>query len=122
LILTAFLKEHKLRYIPVGAGLFVFAQLAPRAKTWTEETAMVNHLKEAGVIVSSGKAYHGLESEKGWARVSFAIPQTELLEALRRMKQGLGLINGTSKLAIKQIRKRSLENCETRPSSRPRLQ
>jgi len=47
---------------------------------------MVTKFKEAGVVVSSGRSYHGLESEKGWARVGFAVEPSQLEEAIRRMR------------------------------------
>jgi len=71
--------------MPCNAGLFVFAKLALRATTWEEEAHMVSKLKEAGVLVSSGRGYHGPESEKGWMRVGFATEEDELEEAIRRM-------------------------------------
>lgn len=84
-IMTEFLKSHAIAYIPANAGLYVFARIAPDARTWEEEAEAVERLKLAGVLVSSGKAYHGPDTEKGWARVLFAIEETHLREAIRRM-------------------------------------
>jgi len=42
-------------------------------------------MKEAGVLVSPGKAYHGPENEKGWVRVGFAVKDEDLEKAIKRM-------------------------------------
>lgn len=84
--LTTFFKANNIPYIPCNAGLYVFARIAPKAQTWDEESAVVAKLKESGVLVSSGKAYHGPEGEKGWARVGFAVDEDTLDEAINRMK------------------------------------
>jgi aspartate/methionine/tyrosine aminotransferase len=84
--MTSFLKEYSIPYVPANAGLYVFAKIAPDAQTWEDEASMVDKLKAAGVLVSGGKAYHGPENEKGWARVLFALESEQLNEAIRRMK------------------------------------
>lgn len=55
------------------------------ATTWEEEAEVAGKLKEGGVLVSQGRAYHGPEGEKGWMRVGFAVETKMLEEALRRM-------------------------------------
>ena len=84
-VLTATLARHSIPYIPCNAGLYVFAQVAPGAKTWEEEREAVARLKERGVLVSAGQAYHGPESDRGWARIGFAVSRPVLEEALRRL-------------------------------------
>jgi hypothetical protein len=42
-------------------------------------------MREKGVLVNGGKAYHGPESEKGWARIGFAIQQEQLEKAIEIM-------------------------------------
>jgi aspartate/methionine/tyrosine aminotransferase len=86
LAMTGFLDSYAIPYVPANAGLYVFAKLAPDARTWEDEIEMVEHLKSAGVVVSPGKAYHVPESQKGWARVLFALEEEQLGEAIRRMK------------------------------------
>ncbi len=46
---------------------------------------LLRKFKEAGVSVSSGRAYHLPETEVGWARITFAVDETQLYEAIRRM-------------------------------------
>lgn len=87
--LTSFFKAEKIPYLPCNAGLYVYAKLAPDAETWEAEAAVVSRLKDAGVLVSSGKAYCGPKTERGWARVGFAVEEDMLAEAIRRMRQVL---------------------------------
>ena len=44
-------------------------------------------LGELGVIVSPGRVYRGSEADKGWARVTFSVPESVLREALERMEE-----------------------------------
>ncbi|KAL1604778.1 putative secondary metabolism biosynthetic enzyme [Paraconiothyrium brasiliense] len=84
--MTSFLDSYAIPYVPANAGLYVFAKIAPDAQTWEDEANMADKLKSAGVVVSSGKAYHVPESQKGWARVLFALEEEQLAEAIRRMQ------------------------------------
>ncbi|CAG8976233.1 hypothetical protein HYALB_00011999 [Hymenoscyphus albidus] len=84
------LKRHKLRYFPCYSGLYIYAQIAPNCDTWVEESRLVQRMKNAGVLVSSGRGYHGPENEKGWARIGFAIPSNELKAALGIMDNVFG--------------------------------
>ncbi|KAK2814144.1 hypothetical protein FQN50_000548 [Emmonsiellopsis sp. PD_5] len=83
---TSFFVRNRIEYVPVNAGLNVFARLAPQAKSWEDETAMIEKLKGAGVIVRGGGSYRGMKLEKGWVRISFSLEQHRLQEALRRIK------------------------------------
>ncbi|RYO97032.1 hypothetical protein DL765_011330 [Monosporascus sp. GIB2] len=87
--LTSFFKANGVPYIPCNAGLYVFAKLAPWAETWEDEASVVSALEDAGVLVSAGRAYHLPENEKGWMRVGFAVPSSELDEAIRRIQGAL---------------------------------
>jgi gliotoxin/aspirochlorine biosynthesis aminotransferase len=66
--------------------LFVFAKVAPGATTWDEEATAVERLREGGVKVSPGRSYNGSEEEKGWARITFAVPEDVLNEGMARLK------------------------------------
>ena len=85
-LLTHFFKKHHIPYVPCNASLYVFAQLAVGAQTWAEEKSMVRRLRDAGVLVSAGSAYHVPEANKGWMRVGFAVDTAVLEEAIERMK------------------------------------
>lgn len=103
--LTTFFKKHHVPYYPANAGLCVFARLAD-AGTWEDEAEMINRIKAAGVLVSSGKAYHGPEGEKGWARVLFAVDSDVLGEAIRRMESVLQGRNAVMKEKIRSSGRR----------------
>ena len=77
--------RNKIPYIPSNAGLYVFAKIAPEAQEWEDEQLMLRRLKDVGVVVSAGRGYHVGETEKGWARVGFAVESDRLQEALTRM-------------------------------------
>ena len=84
--LTKFLKNQKVPYIPAYAGLYIMVHVAPHAQSWDEESEVISRFKATGVLISAGRSYHGPPGEMGWARVGFAIPELQLLEALRRME------------------------------------
>lgn len=83
--LTAVLRKYDIPYLPAYAGLYLFAKIAPDADNWDDESRAVQKFKNAGVLVSSGRGYHGPENEKGWARIGFAIEKPKLKEAIRRI-------------------------------------
>lgn len=82
-----------LRYIPVSHGPFIFVRIAPNATSWEEESLAISCCKEMGVVLSPGKAYHIVDKEKGWTRLTFAIKNDQLEEALRRLEAGLALFH-----------------------------
>lgn len=89
-IITDFFKRKGIRYIPVNSAPYVFARLVPNAQSWEEESFMIGQLKLSGVVVSSGKAYHVNEEEKGWCRMTFALERSRLEEAIKRMETVIG--------------------------------
>ncbi|EEH42724.2 uncharacterized protein PADG_07544 [Paracoccidioides brasiliensis Pb18] len=89
ILITSFFIRHHIEYIPVNAGLNILTRLAPRAKTWEDESEMITRLKNAGVLVRGGGGYHGTQMEKGWVRISFALEEERLQESLRRIKVAL---------------------------------
>ena len=50
-------------------------------------------MADAGVIVAPGRRFDGGETEKGWVRITFAVPTETLQEALLRIK---GCLEGTT--------------------------
>ena len=88
-LLTSFLRRNKIQYIPGNAGPYVLVKLVPDAESWDDEADMVNRLKRQGLLVSAGRAYHGPEQERGWARVSFSIPRQDLERALEVLESDL---------------------------------
>ena len=91
-IVVAVLRQWDVDFIPAHAGPFVFAKLAKGVRTWKEEEMVVERLKDNGVLVGSGRAFHGIEDEKGWIRVTFALPEDVLREGLKRVQSCLQLV------------------------------
>lgn len=87
--LTEVLRQHQIQYLPANAGVYLFARIAPHAKCWDDEAAAVRDFRDAGIIVSSGKGYHGPSREMGWARIGFAVEQDAMKEALKRIDNAL---------------------------------
>lgn len=85
-VLTSFLREMGVPYIPCNAAPFVLANLTPNAQSWEEEAAMVQKLKNIGIWVSPGRSHHMPEQAKGWARITFALEAKEIERALSRMR------------------------------------
>jgi aspartate/methionine/tyrosine aminotransferase len=84
--ITSFFVSCGIEFFPVTAGLYVFARLAPEARTWEDEAATIARIKDAGVLISPGKAYHVPEKEKGWARITFAVEPADLEKAIDAMR------------------------------------
>ena len=89
--LTRVLQKHKIHYVPACQGLYLFARISPDATSWDEESVAIAKFRDAGVLISGGRGYHGPESEKGWARIGFAIEQQSMEEALRRIDKCLSV-------------------------------
>jgi DNA-binding transcriptional MocR family regulator len=90
--ITAWLRVNGFSFIPVSAGVFVFAKLGHEIATWDEESQLVARCKDAGVVVSAGRNYHGIDSEKGWVRLTFAVEAQALREGLTRLSKALGAL------------------------------
>jgi len=84
--ITTALQEWKIEYLPVSAGVSLWAKMAPDAKTWEDETDIINRLRENGLVVGSAKQYGGINMEKGWMRILFAVNEDVLKEVIRRME------------------------------------
>ncbi|MCJ1271570.1 hypothetical protein MMC22_011472 [Lobaria immixta] len=91
-IVAAALRQWNVEFIPAHAGLFVFAKLAKEIRTWEEEAIAVERLKESGVLVGSGRAFHVMEGEKGWMRMTFALPEDMLRAGLKKVQSCLQLV------------------------------
>jgi aspartate/methionine/tyrosine aminotransferase len=90
-LLNSLLKHPNIPYIPSNTGLYIFAKIAPHAKSWDDDTAAVAKLKEAGVVVSGGKGYHPPEFEMGWACIGIAVEQPRFDKALKRVASVLNV-------------------------------
>ena len=68
------LNKFRIEYITPKAGLFIFARIA--------EEDGVKALRERGVLVAEGKAFHVTASEVGWVRINLAVTRETLVEGL----------------------------------------
>ena len=67
------------------------------AKTsWVWELQQIERLRDAGVLVSPGRAFHiaAWPREEGWVRITFAVEEGQLREGLRRIEVCLKLGKG----------------------------
>ncbi|KAF1362624.1 PLP-dependent transferase [Lizonia empirigonia] len=85
--MTAFLRSRSIRYIPACAGIYVWAKLSSRVRTWDQENELTKLLAECQVAVSAGKSYAA--TEPGWYRLSFAIKPEQLSKGLHRLASGI---------------------------------
>ncbi|TGO47608.1 hypothetical protein BCON_0270g00050 [Botryotinia convoluta] len=84
-LLSSTLNHLGIEFLPANVGFFVFAKLAKDSETWNEE-AVVKKLKEYKVMVSPGKQFGGAENEKGWARITIAVPEEDFKEGIKRIR------------------------------------
>lgn len=85
-ILRKFLDDRKMKYVPVGYGMFVFARLL-ELQGKEEEQKLLGHFKSAGISISTGTSYHFLEP--GWFRICFGVSRVELERGLERLDIGI---------------------------------
>ena len=75
------LTELSIDYVPATAGLFVNANI----KDTGSNDVIVKAVK-AGVVVGSGTEFNSVEGERGWIRITFALPEDVTQEGMRRFK------------------------------------
>ena len=85
-MLRSFLVRNNIPYVPCNAGLYIFAKLAVDAETWKDEQDKVAQIREQGVLVSIGRAYHVPEADKGWARIGFSVDPSTLQMAIDKLQ------------------------------------
>ncbi|KAH7361346.1 pyridoxal phosphate-dependent transferase [Pyrenochaeta sp. MPI-SDFR-AT-0127] len=83
-----FAEFHELEYIKPAAGLYVWVRLSAECTTWGEEEDCVQQCANRGVMVGSGADY--AEFRPGWYRLTFAVPQLDLLAGLHRIEDAMG--------------------------------
>ena len=88
---TNWLQRHGLPFVRATGGVYIFACLAPHARTWADEDEMIARLKAARVLVTPGRSFHARDDQKGWARIIIAVEPHTLMEALTRIKEALNL-------------------------------
>jgi aspartate/methionine/tyrosine aminotransferase len=87
-IVVQFAELHGLTYYKPVAGLYIWLRLSKTCHSWDEEEALVGTCALEGALVGSGADY--ANSEPGWFRITFALPQERLLDGLRRIEDAVG--------------------------------
>ncbi|KAF2036608.1 PLP-dependent transferase [Setomelanomma holmii] len=85
-LLAALLHECDIDFITPTHGLFLWAKIAQGARSKKEEQSVFDDLKYAGVRVGRGMIEKGLESDYGWARLRFSMPEAEMRKACGRIE------------------------------------
>jgi len=84
-MITNAFQDWNIEYIPVRAGVGIFAKVLKNAETWEEEDVVVQKLLENGVSLGGGKSWGGIDGEKGWIRMTFSVPEDVMREVILRM-------------------------------------
>ena len=86
-VLISTLRDWGVEFLPVGAGLLVYAKLVKNALTWEDEGEFVKKLLENRVQVSPGRLSGGINGEKGWVRIAFSVREEDLRKGLGRIAE-----------------------------------
>ncbi|XP_063960516.1 probable inactive 1-aminocyclopropane-1-carboxylate synthase-like protein 2 [Lytechinus pictus] len=95
-ITMATLDEMDVAYVQPTAGFYIWADFNRflSASNYAEEKSICCHVLSCGVSILPSSGFYG--NEPGWFRVLFCIPLPELIEGLKRLKEGcLSYVPGT---------------------------
>ncbi|EHY54825.1 putative aminotransferase aclI [Exophiala dermatitidis] len=90
-IMTTFLEQRALEYVPATAGLYVFTKLLPASEVGVSEARLAEILKATGIAVGTGQAYHAGDAARGWFRLVFSMRPQHLRDALIQLGVALDL-------------------------------
>ncbi|KAL2412771.1 putative aminotransferase aclI [Exophiala dermatitidis] len=90
-IMTTFLEQRALEYVPATAGLYVFTKLLPAGEGGVSEAQLAEILKATGIAVGTGQAYHAGDAARGWFRLVFSMRPQHLRDALIHLGAALDL-------------------------------
>lgn len=83
-----FAEIHGLLYYKPVAGVYIWLRLGDQCDTGAEEEAIVQKCAQYGALIGSGADYAG--PQPGWFRLTFALPEREILDALRCVELAMG--------------------------------
>jgi gliotoxin/aspirochlorine biosynthesis aminotransferase len=89
----SFFAHHNMAFVKPVAGVFIWVRLCGKCLTCEAEAQLAARIREAGVSVGTGQSYLNCSVEPGWFRVTFAVPDRVLYEALARIENALLLEN-----------------------------
>ncbi|KAI0867138.1 pyridoxal phosphate-dependent transferase [Xylaria cubensis] len=84
-----FLAFHNVSFYRPTAGCFLWARLGGSSATKESDAAMWQKFASAGVALAIGGAFS--ETERGWFRITYALPQEDLEKGVRRIETAMGV-------------------------------
>ncbi|RYC64155.1 hypothetical protein CHU98_g2047 [Xylaria longipes] len=84
-----FLAFHNVSFYRPTAGCFLWARLGGSSATKESDAALWRKFASAGVALAIGGAFS--ETERGWFRITYALPQEDLEKGIRRIETALGV-------------------------------
>ncbi|KAI0099799.1 pyridoxal phosphate-dependent transferase [Nemania sp. FL0031] len=84
-----FLAFHNVSFYRPTAGCFLWARLGGSSATKESDAALWKRFASAGVALAIGGAFN--ETEEGWFRITYALPQEDLQKGLRRIEAALSV-------------------------------
>ncbi|KAI1203479.1 pyridoxal phosphate-dependent transferase [Nemania serpens] len=84
-----FLAFHNVSFYRPAAGCFLWARLGGVQATQESDAALWQRFASAGVALAIGRAFN--ETERGWFRITYALPQEDLEKGVRRIETALGV-------------------------------
>ncbi|KAI1359240.1 pyridoxal phosphate-dependent transferase [Xylaria arbuscula] len=82
-----FLIFHNISFYRPTAGCFLWARLGGSSATKESDAALWKQFASAGVALAIGGAFN--ESEHGWFRITYALPQQDLQKGVRRIETAM---------------------------------
>ncbi|KAI1123945.1 pyridoxal phosphate-dependent transferase [Nemania abortiva] len=82
-----FLTFHNVSFYRPTAGCFLWARLGGKSATKESDAVLWQDFASAGVALAIGGAFN--ETERGWFRITYALPQDDLEKGLRRIEAAL---------------------------------
>ncbi|KAI0537960.1 pyridoxal phosphate-dependent transferase [Xylaria digitata] len=83
-----FLTFHNISFYRPTAGCFLWARLGGSSATKESDAALWQKFASVGVAVAIGGAFN--ETEQGWFRITYALPQEDLRKGIHRIEIALG--------------------------------
>ncbi|KAF5626165.1 aminotransferase [Fusarium sp. NRRL 52700] len=84
-----FLSFHRFAFYRPVAGVFIWTRLGGDTATDVSDAELLDSFASAKVSVASGMPFHA--ADRGWFRITFALPREQLLEGLRRIERAMAL-------------------------------
>ncbi|KAI8951256.1 pyridoxal phosphate-dependent transferase [Xylaria longipes] len=84
-----FLAFHNVSFYRPTAGCFLWARLGGSSATKESDAALWRKFASAGVALAIGGAFS--ETERGWFRITYALPHEDLEKGVRRIETALGV-------------------------------